>query len=144
MAPMKISHLFSFVAGVVLMLGISMVGSKAQAPNHVYELRMYQPNPGKLDAVIARFRDHTDAIFKRHNIKPIGYWVPEDRPNSKNLFIYMVEHPSRAEADKNWAAFIEDPAWKKARAESEANGVLVNDEFITRYFLNPTTFSPLK
>jgi len=30
---------------------------------HVYELRMYQVNEGKMDALIGRFGDHTDAIF---------------------------------------------------------------------------------
>jgi hypothetical protein len=145
MTAMKASHFLSLAAGAMLMLGLTMVSeSYAQSRNHVYELRLYRPNDGKLEAVKARFRDHTDAIFKRHNIKPIGYWVAQDRPNSKNLFVYLVEHPSRAEADKNWAAFVEDPAWKKARAETEANGVLVNDEFIERYFLDPTEFSALK
>ena len=44
---------------------------------------------GKLDASNARFRDHTEAIFKRHDLKTIGYWVPED--NKDNLLIYIVD-----------------------------------------------------
>jgi hypothetical protein len=57
---------------------------------------------GKTEALQARFRDHTDAIFKRHNMKSVGYWVPEDEPASQNLFIYILEHLSRQEAEKNW------------------------------------------
>ena len=98
----------------------------ANPSHHVYELRMYHVNPGKTEALQARFRDHTDAIFKRHNMKSIGYWVPEDAPSSQNLLVYILEHPSRQEAEKNWAAFQADPEWKKVKAESEAKGSLVS------------------
>jgi hypothetical protein len=57
---------------------------------------------GKMDALIARFGDHTDAIFKRHNMKSIGFWRPEDAPYSQNMFVYILEHSSREEARKNW------------------------------------------
>jgi hypothetical protein len=144
-SAMKFSHLLSFVGGAIMMLGISMVSqSNAQTSHHVYELRMYRANPGKLSAVAARFRDHTETIFKHHNMKSIGYWLPQDAPDSGNLFVYLLEHPSRQEAEKNWTAFVADPDWKKARAESEVNGVLVEDKNVTRYFMDPTSFSPLK
>jgi hypothetical protein len=94
-----------------------------------------------MDELKARFRDHTDAIFKRHNMKSIGYWSPEDAPSSQNLFIYILEHPSRQEAEKNWEAFQADPEWKKVKAESEAHGPLV--DHIDRYFMDPTSFSAL-
>ena len=42
----------------------------------VYELRIYHANEGKLDALLARFRDHTIAIFNRHGMKSIAYWTP--------------------------------------------------------------------
>ena len=53
-----------------------------------------------MDALRDRFGNHTDSIFKRHNMKSIGYWSPEDAPSSQNLFIYILEHPSRQEAEK--------------------------------------------
>jgi len=140
---MKASYLLSFLCGVGLILGFSMItGAKAELQRHVYELRMYHVNPGKMDALIARFGDHTDGLFKRHNMKSIGYWRPEDAPNSDNLFIYVLEHPSREEAKKNWAAFQVDPEWKKVKAESEAQGPLA--DHIDSYFMDPTSFSALK
>ena len=66
-------------------------------------------------------------------MKSIGYWVPEDPPASQNLFVYVLEHPSRQEAEKNWASFQADPEWKKVKAESEAQGPLV--DHIDRYFM---------
>jgi NIPSNAP len=128
----------SFVWGAALMLGFSSLRGSNHM-QHVYELRMYHVNEGKSQALQARFRDHTDAIFKRHNMRSIGYWVPEDA--AQNLFVYILEHPSRQEAEKNWAAFQADPEWKKVKAESEANGPLV--DHIDRYFMDPTSFSAL-
>jgi len=130
----------SFICGAAVIIGFDMLG----APNpshHVYELRMYHVNPGKMEALIARFGDHTDALFKRHNMKSIGYWRPEDAPNSENLFVYVLEHPSREEARKNWAAFQADPEWKKVKAESETQGPLA--DHIDSYFMDPTSFSAL-
>jgi hypothetical protein len=124
---MKASFVLAFLCGAAVMLGFSTLRG-SDTSNHVYELRMYHVNAGKLDALKARFGDHTDAIFKRHNMKSIGYWVPEDAPNSQNLFIYILEHPSREEAERNWSAFQADPEWKKVKAESEENGPLVNQD----------------
>ena len=131
---------FCFLCGAAVMLGFNALRG-ADASHHVYELRMYHVHPGKTEALQARFRDHTDAIFKRHNMKSIGYWVPEGAPGSQNLFIYILEHPSRQEAEKNWAAFQADPEWKKVKAESEARGPLA--DHIDRYFMDPTSFSAL-
>jgi len=75
-------------------------------------------------------------------MKSIGYWRPEDAPNSENLFIYILEHPSREEAKKNWAAFQGDPEWKKVKAESETEEPLANH--IDSYFMDATSFSALK
>ncbi len=110
-----------------------------ESGHHIYELRLYHVHEGKMDALRSRFGDHTDALFKRHNMKSIGYWSPEDAPN---LFIYLLEHPSRDAAEKNWAAFQADPEWQKVKAASEAHGALV--DHIDRYFMDPTSFSALK
>ena len=137
------SNLLSFVCGAAAVFGVMTIAeqSHAQSPNHVYELRTYTAPPGKLDALIARFRDHTEAIFKRHNLKAIGYWVPED--NKENQLIYILDHKSKADADKNWAAFQADEEWKKVRAESEAGGALTT-KAPDRVYMNQLDFSKLK
>ena len=130
-----------FIGGALVTLGLSSVGGSKNS-QHVYELRMYHVNEGKMDALITRFGDHTDAIFRRHNMKSIGFWRPQDEPYSQNLFVYILEHPSREEARRNWAAFQADPEWRKVKADSETNGVLANH--IDSYFMDPTSFSALK
>ena len=137
----KASSLLWFIGGAAVTLGLSYIGGSEDS-QHVYELRMYHVNEGKMDALIARFGDHTDAIFRRHNMKSVGFWRPEDAPYSQNLFVYILEHPSREEARKNWAAFQADPEWKKIKADSETNGALANH--IDSYFMDPTSFSALK
>ena len=117
------------------MLGFNVLHG-ANPSHHVYELRLYHVYEGKMDALKARFGDHTDAIFRRHNMKSVGYWVPEDTPSSQNLFIYILEHPSRQEAEKNWAAFQAD-----VKAESKKQGPLA--DHIDRYFMDPTSYSAL-
>lgn len=138
---MKISHIVSFLCGALMMLGIATVQqSQAQSPNHVFELRVYHANPGKLDALNKRFREHTISIFNKHDMKSVGYWIPQD--NKDYVLIYMLEHPSREAATKNWAAFSADPEWVKVKAESEKDGKLV--DHVDDTFMNPTDYSMLK
>jgi len=135
------THILSFLLGAALVFGLtSVTESRAAGPNHVYELRVYHATPGKLDALKARFADHTDTLFARHNMKSVGYWIPEENPD--NLLIYILEHPSRAEGDKNWAAFQKDPDWVKARTDSEVGGSLTTK--VERTFMDPLEFSKLK
>src|SRR5262245_61362989 len=136
---MKISHIVSFLGGVAITVGLMTTAtSNAQSSNHVYELRIYPVNPGKMEGVKSRFGDHSDAILKRHGMKDIGYWVAQDTPQLKNRFVYIVEHASRQQADKNWAAFVADPEWPKVKAASEVNGQLVDEKNITSIFMDPT------
>jgi hypothetical protein len=138
---MKTSYILAFLCGAAAMFAFNAL-SAPNSSQHVYELRMYHVREGRLDALKARFGDHTDLIFKRHNMKSIGYWVPEGKPDSQKLFVYILEHSNRQEAEKNWADFQADPEWKKVKAESEANGPLV--DHIDRYYMDPTSFSALK
>src|SRR5579872_6481832 len=91
----------------------------ASAAGAVYELRTYTTVDGRLDALVARFKDHTVRIFNKHEMESVGYWIPQDK---KNTLIYILKHPSREAADKHWADFQGDPEWKKVQGESEASG----------------------
>src|SRR5437016_14177856 len=92
---LKPSYVLSFLLGVTLMLAFSKLGaSNAQSPSHIYELRLYHAKEGKMDALKARFGDQTDSIFKRYNLKSIGYWSLEDEPDYQKLFVYILAHPS--------------------------------------------------
>ena len=130
------------VAGLLVLSGYAVGRASQPAPAHVYEMRTYTANDGKMDAMHARFRDHTRRLFERHNIKNVGYWTPLEGPTAGTTLVYLLEHPSREEARKNWAAFNADPEWQKAKAESEAAGRLVAKA--ESVFLVPTGYSPIK
>jgi hypothetical protein len=113
---------------------------QTEAVGVVYELREYHANEGKLDALLARFRDHTLTIFKRHGIESVAYWTPTDDPLKGKTLFYILRHPSRDAATANWAAFRADPEWQKIQAETDANGKLTASTEST--FLKLTDFSP--
>lgn len=104
----------------------------------VYELRIYHAVPGKLDELVARFREHTDKLFARHGMKSVAYWTALDEPAKSSTFFYILEHPSREAAAANWKAFQDDPEWQSVKAKSEENGKLV--EKIDSTYLTPTDF----
>ena len=106
----------------------------------VYELRIYHVVPGKIENLVARFRDHTMKLFADHGIKSVAYWTALDEPVKSSTFFYILEHPSRELAAANWKAFQDDPEWKSVKAKSEENGKLV--EKIDSTFLTLTDFSP--
>ena len=140
-------RVFAFAA-VSFAAGSWMTARFAAAPkveadsNRVYELRIYHTLPGRLPALVKRFKDDTRRIFDQHVITSLGYWVPEDSPAKDNTLIYIVSHPSRDAATKNWKEFGGDPEWQKVAKASEADGKIV--EKVDSTFMDPTDFSGLK
>jgi hypothetical protein len=128
-----------FVAG--LWVG-SEIAAKGMPIGPVFELRTYTANEGKLPALQARFRNHTTRIFEKHGMKNIGYWIPTDAPGSQNTLIYILSFPDREAAKKSWAAFMNDPEWRKVQQESEADGKLVGK--VDSVFMEATDYSPIK
>ncbi len=108
----------------------------------VFELRIYYAPEGKMDALHARFREHTNKLFARHGMTIIGYWVPTDVKEAQRKLIYLLAFPSREAAAKSWEAFRADPEWQRVKAASEKGGKLV--EKVESTYLNPTDYSPLK
>ena len=108
----------------------------------VFEMRIYYANPGKMDALHARFREHTNKLFVKHGMTLIGYWSPIDKKDSEERLIYILAYPSKDAAKKSWDAFRKDPDWIKARDASEKDGVLVKK--VDSVNMNPTDYSPIK
>jgi len=111
--------------------------------SRAFEMRTYYAAPGKLEALNARFRDHTCALFKKHGMEIVGFWIPNDKDKgAENKLIYILAHKSREAAKKSWSDFGSDPDWKKAQSASEANGKLV--EKAESVFMSATDYSPMK
>lgn len=107
------------------------------ADTKCYELRTYTAAPGKLDFLLARFRDHTTALFAKHGMTNVGYWVPAD--NAERKLIYLLSFPDRAARNASFKSFGADPEWQTVAKASETGGKLV-DKLESR-FLTATDFS---
>ena len=111
----------------------------------LFELRTYHAAPGKLDALLARFRDHTVSLFARHGMAQFGYWVPaEKKDGAGDTLIYILAHKSREACEESFKAFRTDPEWIKAKTESEVNGPLTIRDGVQSVLMLPTDFSPAK
>ena len=110
-----------------LAFGVAGVGwgfAQQQRAPGFYELRIYTAQPGKRDALAARFANRTAAIFARHGITNVGYWIPQESDaelgiNSENTFIYVRGYPSKEERDKRLAAARADPEFAEVVTAQE-------------------------
>jgi len=118
-------------------------GSSLAPDSGAFELRTYTAAPGKLEALHARFRNHTNRLFAKHGMKVVGFWVPSDKDKGAgNTLVYLLRFPDRAAREKAWEDFRKDPEWISARDASEANGKLV--EKVDSVMLTATDYSPMK
>ena len=134
----------AFIFGVGFMLG-TMQGvqdAQAQSAARVFELRTYTTPEGKLPNLQARFRDHTMRLFEQHGMTNIGYWTPQDEPNSLNTLVYIISHDSREAAAASWDAFRSDPEWREVSRASQVDGRIVSN--VESVFLDATDFSPIQ
>jgi hypothetical protein len=103
----------------------------------IYELRTYDIQPGKMDAIRARFRDHTLALLKKHGIEVAGFWERHD----VDQLVYLCKFDQESQVKDRWDAFRADPAWLKAKEESERGGPLTVK--VTSVILHPILGSAL-
>lgn len=134
--------ILAVVVGVALAGVGYAAGAKTEKADRYFEMRTYNANPGKMPALHARFKDHTNKLFQKHGIQLVGYWNPTTGEGAENTLVFILAYPSKADQEKMWKAFVTDPEWVKAKADSEKDGVLVSKA--TSVFMNPTEYSPIK
>jgi hypothetical protein len=133
--------LVSFAAGSLITARLAHINQVRADSNRVFELRVYHVVPGKVAALESRFRDTASKLLAKHDLKAVGYWVPDDAPASDNTFIYVLAHPSREEAKRNWEAMFADPGFKEMMKSEQADKVV---EKVDSTYMHPTDFSPMK
>jgi hypothetical protein len=62
--------------------------------------------------------------------------------DGNNDLHYLLAWDSLAEREKKWETFLADPAWIKARDDSERDGPIIAN--IKSMFLRPSAFSSVK
>ena len=133
--------LLSFTAGSLITAHLAHIDRVRADSNHVFELRIYHTLPGKVPALESRFRDTNSKLLAKHELKVVGYWVPEGAPDWDNTFVYLVAHSSQEEAKNNWEAMMADPEFQEVIKSEQANQLV---EKIDRTYMRPTDFSPMK
>ena len=108
----------------------------------IHELRIYRAAPGKMGALLARFRDHTCKLFEKHGIKNVAYWLHAVGGRNDELW-YVLAFEDMGHYEKAWAAFLADPEWQKVQADSEREGGGGLVTHAENRLLRPTDFSPL-
>lgn len=104
----------------------------------LYELRVYHPHPGKLEALHERFRNHTLELFEKHGMENIGYWTTTGEDPK---LVYLLAFPDKQAKEKAWEDFLNDPEWQEAYERSIQDGRIVAS--IDSTLLRPTDYSPL-
>jgi hypothetical protein len=127
------------LATIALMTSAIRADDKPMTNERFFELRTYHCHPGRLDALNTRFREHTNALFKKHGMEMIGYWIPTDQ---KDTLVYILAYPSREAREKSWKEFQSDPDWINAKAESEKDAPIVKK--VDSVYMTPTDYSPMK
>ncbi len=132
--------LLSFIAGSLITACLAHMDEVRADSNRVFELRVYHTLPGKVPALESQFRDTTSKLLAKHDLKVVGYWVPEGTPDWDNTFIFLVAHSGPAEAKKNWDAMRADPAFQELIKSAQANKLV---EKIDVTYMRATDFSPM-
>ena len=120
---------WKILAGLGLAFGAGGIGwGYAQAKQAVgfFELRVYTAQPGKRDALAARFASRTAAIYARHGITNVGYWIPQQSDeelgiNADDTFIYIRGYPSKEARDQRLKAAHDDPEFAEVVTQQERN-----------------------
>ena len=112
------------LALAAMILAAHSIAGDAAKDTRCYELRIYHANEGKLDALNARFRDHTVKLFEKHGITNVGYWIPVQSDSelgidASDTFIYIRGYPSKAERDKRLKAAHDDPEFAEVVTKQE-------------------------
>ena len=133
--------LLSFAAGSLVTARLAHIDQVRADSNRVFEMHVYHTLPGKVPALESQFRDTTSKLLAKHDLKIVGYWVPEETPAWDNTFIFIVAHSSREEAKKNWDAMRADPATQEMIKSEQADKLV---EKIDSTYMRPEDFSPMK
>jgi hypothetical protein len=134
----------TWIAILFCLAGMFTANARAEdaKADRYFEMRTYYAAPGKMEALHARFRDHTNKLFVKHGMTLIGYWTPAEGAGATNTLVYILAYPSKEAREKSWKAFMDDEDWKKAKTASEVNGKLVDK--VDSVFLKSTDYSPIK
>ena len=121
---------------------LEVPGQTAERKPRIFELRTYEAHSRKANKKkVEMFNVGEIDIFRRTGLKPVFFGETMIGAKLPNL-TYLLVFDDMAAHDRNWAAFIADPEWKKLSATPGYTNpeILTN---ITNVFLRPTAYSQI-
>lgn len=118
------------------------IKTNSELDSPVFELRTYYCFPSKFPNIVARFRDHTRALFEKHGMVNIAYFQTEKDDNTQPELKYIIAHKNMAAAKASWSAFGNDPEWKRVSEASQVDGKIV--EKVVSVYMTALPFSDIK
>jgi len=114
----------------------------ARQASRIFELRTYESHSRKASSKkIEMFNQAEIAIFRRTGLQPVFFGETLIGQKLPQL-TYMLAFDSMESHDKNWAAFVADPEWKKlSTTPGYTDGEIVSN--ISNVFLRPTSYSQI-
>jgi hypothetical protein len=107
----------------------------------IYQLRIFTDHPGRREAHVNRFREHTCELLEKHGIKVIGCWVSATEEHQDQV-VFITAHESYEAMRAAQAAFAADPEQNAMVKESEKDGPII--EHSDNWYLQPVDFSPMQ
>ncbi len=66
-----------------------------------YELRTYLIPDGRIDDIVARFRDVTMGLFAKYNMECVGFWTIDNEEDC--ALVYLMRYESAQAQKAAWA-----------------------------------------
>lgn len=93
----------------------------------LFDFRIFQASPGKLDALHARLRDHQIPLLEQHGIFTLAVFVPTGE--NPDRLVYLITGAEGLTAmTEGWAGFRKDPNWLQVLKDTDEAGPLVLQE----------------
>jgi hypothetical protein len=133
----------SLLRAIDSMPGIDVPPVEDGKAPRVFELRTYESdNPLTLMRKVRMFEEGELAIFRKVGMRTIFFGTTMVGQNQPNL-TYMLAYDDLAHREKCWAAFGNDPDWRKLRATPGLSDAEVVSN-ISSMLLRPLPFSAIR
>jgi hypothetical protein len=114
----------------------------AENQPRIFELRIYESHSKKANRTkMAMFNDAEIAVFRRTGLRPVFFGETLIGSGTPSL-IYMLTFANMEERMRNWAAFVNDPEWKKlAATPGYTDPEIVSN--VSNFILSPMPYSQI-
>lgn len=102
----------------------------------LYELRIYNVLPGKMDVVKNFFKNTNIKYFRKYHFDVEGMWQPID---DQYNWYYLLKFKDKKDMDEKWNAFHGDPGWYSEMLAADMTQAM-NEQGVHSYLMEQAPF----